>query len=75
MDDGASLATANQLWRLNLEGRVQLASGQAVPLSSAVASEELAALLTARYPGCERFPTEGRNAGNNGDPFPTGFQD
>jgi hypothetical protein len=51
-----SVATARQLWRLNLEGCLQLAEDRVAPLSSAVANEELEAVLRKRYPGCERFP-------------------
>lgn len=58
MADGDSPASANQLWRLNREGRLRLAEAEAVPLSSSVASEELATVLRERYPGFERFPRE-----------------
>jgi hypothetical protein len=53
------VATASQLWRPNLEGRLQLAQGGAAPLSAAIANEELATVLGERYPGCERFPPPG----------------
>jgi hypothetical protein len=62
MAERARVATARQLWRLNLEGRLQIAQSQAAPLSSGIANEELAAVLRERYPGCRQFLRRGARA-------------